>query len=230
MRRFWILIAITLLTATAGCDADYNRRLATATDNLKFVARINKNLTEAPTSPGFDQIPLFIRPPRPMALAQEFQLAAVNVPGQFDLAATFLDPQDNKLHVLARFKKARRTAKNAPPPQPRGPFKAEIMGILGGVYGITGGKFNPDKQSPNTFERMDIKLQNDRFAQVYLYTKGDLDVALIWDYPNSQKAALASKIVLCLKSFAVGPRAKSSFSGNLLQEEAAPGTGGAVSF
>ena len=93
----------------------------------------------------------------------------------------------------------------------RGEFNRDVVGIVGNVYGVADdlevGKFKEVTKKANKF-RYHTFATGDKNVQVYLYKFDPYEVALIFDYPSSEQANLASRINLALESFAVGPRAK----------------------
>lgn len=215
------LVSLALL-ALSGCGASYERRLTKAVENIKYSARLDKNLNPAPTKP-FQSFNVFVRPPKPMVKTEVFQLATLN-PGQFDIAETFDDSSTGaKLHVLARYNKPPKQAKNAPPPAPRGPFDPDIIGLLGAVFGDNPGLHSKPKAETkrhNRYQHIALTTANGSEVQTYIYKQGDFNVALVWAYPANQRSAVASKKDLCLESFVYGTRARDAFAGKIVHDEA----------
>jgi hypothetical protein len=224
---------IGLMLSSMGCGATYEKRLKESVENIKYSARLDKYLNPAPQKPAFDRYMVFVRPPKPMVKTEVFQLATL-VPGQFEIAETFADPESGaNLHVLARFNKAPKQAKNAPAPPPRGLFESDLKAILAAVYGDNedlNKKPKPETKKYNKYQAITMALPTGRDVRVYIQKQGEFNVALIWDYPTAQRSAIASKMNLSLESFASGNRAKDAFAGKIVRDDSAPGASSTAVF
>ena len=229
MRRVWVLISSALLVTSFGCGKEsYEKRLNRTLEKLKYENRIRKNLMEAVNEKKFQDLGIYIRPPKDEAYAKTGQLPVTE--GQFDLDASFNDKSDASLHLLARVKMPKKApTKGAPPPPPppqRGEFAGDVIGVLSTVFGspdvLQTPKFSEENKKQNRFRRL-IFNANDKDINVYLYKQDGHEVALIFVYDPKLKNQLSSKIELCLESFATGEKAKRLFSGGGEEEpEATP--------
>src|SRR6186997_1630638 len=104
MRRVWAILASTLLVAGWGCGKSYDTRLNTTLDAMRYRKRLDDNLMPAPTKGKFDELLVYVRPPKNMEQAKEFLLPLPD-PTKFDLEASFLESS---------------AAGDAPPPSPDG--------------------------------------------------------------------------------------------------------------
>jgi hypothetical protein len=222
MRRVMALVATTVLVLSGGCGSkSYELRLDRTLENMRYRKRLDDNLMPPPAKgiAPFEELGIFIRPPKNLVQSKEFQMTVLE-PGQFDLASSFFEEKKQNLHVLARVKKPKASAsKKAPAPADsavRGEFNRDVVGIVGNVYGVADdlevGKFKEVTKKSNKF-RYHTFATGDKNVQVYLYKVDPYEVALIFDYPSSEQANLASRINLALESFAVGPRAKNRYAG-----------------
>ena len=224
MRRVMALVATTVLVLSGGCGSkSYEFRLDRTLENMRYRKRLDDNLMPPPAKgiAPFEELAIFLRPPKNLVQSKEFQMTVLE-PGQFDLESSFFEEKKQNLHVLARVKKPKGSAsKKAPAPTPadtavRGEFNRDVVGIVGNVYGVADdlevGKFKEVTKKANKF-RYHTFATGDKNVQVYLYKFDPYEVALIFDYPSSEQANLASRINLALESFAVGPRAKSRYAG-----------------
>jgi len=209
-----------------GCGTqNYEYRLDRTIDQMRYTKRLNENLTEPATKGKLEELQIFLRPPKEMTgPTQTFQLAAVE-PGRFDVESTFLEPEKQSLHVLARVERPKTAAKKGTPkvePPPRGDFAADVVELVKNVYGaeLDVTKFKEEKKQNNTFKHAQLDLQA-KYVQIYLY--GDKasphKVALVFEYPKAERNAVDPKIGLCLESFAVGERARRSFAGGETEVE-----------
>jgi hypothetical protein len=229
MRRVWVVIVSAMLVTTIGCGKrSYDLRLASTLEDMKYKRRLKDNLMEPPTDKKFQELTIYLRAPKELALAKAGQLPVTE--GQFDLDASFNDKADANLHVLARVKMPKKPlAKGAPPPPtlpPRNPsFEAEVLGVLANVFGAVDGlqtpKFSMEStdRSKNQFKRL-IFPANEKEVKVYIYKQGNHEVALIFVYDPKLKIPLNAKIPLCLDSFATGARAGRLYSGGGAEEDA----------
>src|SRR4051794_989920 len=104
MRRLLAMMATAALLIAGGCGSkSYDERLARTLDEMRYRKRLDENLMPPVTGNKIEQMLIYLRPPKSLALAKEFQLTQVE-PGKFDLEATFLEPEKQGLHVLARRK------------------------------------------------------------------------------------------------------------------------------
>ena len=228
MRRVMAMVATTILVLSGGCGSNsYDYRLNKTLESMRYRKRLDDNLMPPPAKgiAPFEELSIFLRPPKNLAQSKEFQMTVLE-PGQYDLESSFFEEKKQNLHVLARVKKPKRSpSKKAPAPTPadtavRGEFNRDVVGLVGNVYGVAddlgvekfkevskgiNGKANKFKY--HTFAT------SDKTVQVYLYKLDPFEVALIFDYPSSEQASLSSRINLALESFAVGPKAKNRFAG-----------------
>jgi hypothetical protein len=224
MRRVMAMVATTILVMGGGCGSkSYEFRLDRTLENMRYRKRLDDNLMPPPAKgiAPFEELGIFLRPPKGLVQAKEFQMTVLE-PGQFDLESSFFEEKKQNLHVLARVKKPKGSASKKPAaPTPadtavRGEFNRDVVTLVGNVYGVTDTlgveKFKEVTKKANKFKHHNFAT-NDKNVQVYLYKSDPYEVALIFDYPSSEQASLSSKINLALESFAVGPRAKSRYGG-----------------
>ena len=229
MRRVMAMVATTILVLSGGCGSkSYEYRLNSTLESMRYKKRLDDNLMPPPAKgiAPFEELGIFLRPPKNLAQSKEFQMTVLE-PGQFDLESSFFEEKKQNLHVLARVKKAKGAGAKKPAPTPadtatRGEFNRDVVGIVGNVYGVADdlevGKFKEVTKKSNKF-RYHTFATGDKNVQIYLYKFDPYEVALIFDYPSSEQANLASRINLALESFAVGPRAKSRYAGAVEGEE-----------
>jgi hypothetical protein len=230
MRRVWVVMALMVIVAMPGCGRkSYEERLAKTLEQLEYTRRLNKNLMAPPGEKKFQDLGVYLRPPKEQALAKTVQLPVAE--GQFDLEASFNDSKaDSVLHVLARVKMPKKPpAKGAPPPPPppqRGEFVGDVLGVISSVFGSPEGlqtpKFSDEVKRGNRFRRL-IFTANDKEVKLYTYKQDNTEVALIFIYAPSLRGAISSKIDLCLESFATGPKANRLYTGGAPEEEADSG-------
>jgi len=197
---------------------------------LEYDRRVKKNLMPASDDKRFKDLALWIQPPKEEVIAKTGQLPVAE--GQFDLDASFNDKSDAALHVLARVKLPKKAATKgaapAPPPVARGEFGRDVLGVLAGVFGSAEGLDNPkfadESKRGNRFKRL-IFNANEKEVKVYTYKQDAHEVALIFVYDPKLRASLASKVDLCLETFAAGAKATRLQNGGA--EEEADGGGGA---
>jgi hypothetical protein len=247
MRRVWVLLATASLVAAWGCGNSYNFRLERTLDDMRYLKRLDDNLTPAPTKGKLEELLIFVRPPKNLQPAKEFLLPLPD-PSKFDLAISFLESQaasevqqpsegptgaeaakstggpKQSLHMIARVKRPKNpNAKKKEEPVVRGEYIRDVLALLNAAYAppeeLTPEKFKETKKKLNTFRHhsFDVGGKN---IQVFLYVpKNDpYEVALVFEYPKSEHSNLFSKIELCLESFAVGLRARNAFSGGVAPE------------
>ena len=228
MRRVMALVATTVLVLSGGCGSkSYEFRLDRTLENMRYRKRLDDNLMPPPAKgiAPFEELSIFLRPPKNLAQSKEFQMTVLE-PGQFDLESSFFEEKKQNLHVLARVKRPKPSGSKKAAPTPadtavRGEFNRDVIGLVGNVYGVADdleiGKFKEVSKKTNKFKYHTFAT-GDKNVQVYLYKADPYEVALIFDYPSSEQANLASRINLALESFAVGNRAKNRFAGALGDE------------
>jgi hypothetical protein len=224
-----MLLAGVLVLAVGCGTQSYEKRLERTIENMHYQKRLNANLTEAPGKGKLEELQIYVRPPKNMTgPTKTFQLAVIE-PGRFDLESSFVEPDKQSLHLLARVKRPKTPTKKAPPPDetaPRGEFNTDVVDLVKSVYGLEldVAQFKEDNRRENTFRAKTIEL-NDKTIQVYLYggKNSPHEVALIFEYPKSERNAVDPKIGLCLESFAVGERARRAFAGGDVEEEGSEG-------
>jgi hypothetical protein len=248
MRRLWAIVASASVMVAWGCGGSYDIRMNKTLEDMRYRKRRDDNLVPAPTKSKFEELAIFVRPPKNLQPAKEFLLPQPE-PGKFDLEASFLETQKQtesqgetqkqvevpkqSLHILARVKRPKNpnAKKAAAEPTNRGDFLLDVLAILNSAYSppveLTPDKFKDTKKKNNTFRHYSFAA-NGRNVPVYLYVpkNSPYEVALIFEYPSTEHANLYSKIELCLESFAVGKAAQRAFSGGVGDEQA--GEGGAT--
>jgi hypothetical protein len=234
MKRLTAIALGAGLVLAIGCGAqDYESRLEHTIQQMKYHKRLNDNLNDASTKGRLQELDIYVRPPKNMTgPTQTFQLAAVEQ-GKFDVEASFIEPEKQSLHVIARVKRPKTPTKKGAPaaePPPRGDFNTEVVDLVRNVYGaeVDLAKFKEmqDEKKNNTFKYQLVDL-NAKNVQIYLYgnEKTPHQVALIFEYPKAEHSTVNPKIGLCLESFAVGERAKRAFTGGETEEEGGEPTG-----
>ena len=235
MRRVLTMLATAAILLGAGCGGkSYELRLNKTLEDMRYRKRLDDNLMPAPTKPKFEELLIFVRPPKNLQPTAAFMLGAPE-PGQFDLEVTFDEPSKQSMHMLGRFKAPKtvnpKTKKAQAPPANRGDFNQDVLAILNSAYNpppeLTLDKFKEEKHKSNTFKKH-VFSANNKIVQVYLYgPKGDpYEVAFVFEFLASEQSALITKIGLCLESFATGQKARRAFSGTGAEEEPADGAGG----
>ena len=226
MRRWCLLILSTTLVTALGCGQEsYNKRLAATLERLERERRIEKNLMPAPSDKKFQELSIYLRPPKDEAQTKTGQLPVGE--GQFELDSSFVDKAGPELHLLARVKLPKKPpTKGAPPPPPvvpRGEFARDVLAVLASVYGPVEGfttpKFVEESKRGNRFKRL-VVTANEKEVKVYTYKQDNYDVALVFVYDPKLRGALSSKIDLCLESFASGPKASRYYSGSEPDDDA----------
>jgi len=232
MRRVLALLATTALLIVAGCGVkSYETRLDSTLQDMQYQDRLNKLLQPALTKGKWEELSIYLRPPKSLVQSKAWSLAPTE-PGKFDLEASFAEPPKQDMHVLARVKRPKGTTKKgAPSPADtvnRTDFAGDVLYVLNDYYKpadelvIT--KFKTETRKKNEY-KFHAFTANDKTVQIYLYKHEPYDVALIFEFPKSEQAELFTKIGLCLESFAVGDKARRSFNGATEEEaseEAAP--------
>ena len=255
MRRVWAILAWVTLGAVSGCGNSYDIRMNKTLEDMHYRKRLDDNLMPAVAKGKFEELMIFIRPPKNLQPAKEF-LLPLPEPGKFDLEASFLETKagdagsqtpppegsteakppaettKQSLHVLARVKRPKgNSAKKKADPTNRRDFSADVLALVNAAYAppaeLTIAKFKETKKKSNTFKQYSFAV-NGKNVQVYLYVpkNNPYEIALLFEYPSAEHANLYSKIELCLESFAEGNRARRAFSGAVGDEQT--GEGGAV--
>ena len=116
MKRVVTVVVGAGLVLVIGCGTqNYEYRLEHTIDQMKYQRRLNDNLTEPSTKGTLEELQIYLRPPKTMTgPAQTFQLAALE-PGKFDVEASFIEPEKQSLHVLARVEQPKTPAKKGVP-------------------------------------------------------------------------------------------------------------------
>ncbi|WZO97377.1 hypothetical protein EP7_004409 [Isosphaeraceae bacterium EP7] len=250
MRRVSVLLFSASLLVATGCGLKrYEQRMDLSLEKLKYEKRLADNLAPPPTDPRFQELGIYVRPPKGLELTKVFQLGDVP-PGLYDVEASFIEPQKQQMHIVARNKQAAKKAvpkgQAAPPKAARNDFNADVLqGMLGPVYGVTEEvqltklkdetkKAPPGVGAGNKFKRLLFQVATGATTsdvQVYIYKQDPYDVAFVFVFPTGDANKAASKIELTLESFAVGERARRIFSGGSADEEGeGVETGGGVAF
>jgi hypothetical protein len=232
MKRLVTVVFGAGLVLAVGCGTqNYEYRLERTIERMKYQRRLDANLTDAPTKGKLEQLQIYLRPPKNMTgPTQTFQWTVIE-PGKFDVESSFVEPEKQSLHVLARVKLPKVAAKKGAPkaePPPRGKFTDEVVDLVKSVYGVdlAFSDFKDEQHGDNTFKHklLDLSAKN---VQIYLYgtEKTPYEVALIFEYPKTEHNTVNPKIGLCLESFAAGERAKRAFAGTESEEEGGGGEG-----
>ena len=116
MRRVMAMVATTILVLSGGCGSkSYEYRLDRTLESMRYRKRLDDNLMPPPAKgiAPFEELSIFLRPPKNLAQSKEFQMTVLE-PGQFDLESSFFEEKMQNLHVLARVKKPKRPASKKP--------------------------------------------------------------------------------------------------------------------
>ena len=230
MKRAAVVLGVSLVLILGCGTQSYETRLEKTIDNMKYQKRLDDNLGAAATKGKLEELQIYVRPPKNMTgPTQTFQLTVVE-PGKYDVQSSFLEPEKQSLHILARVKRPKTPSKKAPTKAEtfRGEFNSDVVELIKNVYGaekLDLSKFKDDPKGNNKFKSNLLDL-NVKHVQIYLYGGKDSphEVALIFEYPKAEHNAVNPKIGLCLESFAVGDKAKRAFAGG--ETEDIEGTGG----
>jgi hypothetical protein len=230
------VLSSACLVLIAGCR-DYDIRLEKTLEEMKYQLKLERNLEKAPQKGNLPTEHIFVRAPKGLiGPTQTFSLVALE-PGKFDVETSFIDQaKQSSLHVLARVKKPKPTAKKgtpAPDVAQRGDFTADVIDVVKAAYAVedlTPSKFKAvtkrHESRENNFKEVKLDL-NTKEVLIYLY--GDKNaphnVALIFEYPKSEVSSLSTRIGLALEAFAVGPAADQAYSGGG-ESEGTEGGGG----
>jgi hypothetical protein len=254
MRRAWAILAAASLMALSGCGSSYDIRMNKTLEDMRYRKRLDDNLMPAQAKGKFEDLMIFVRPPKNMQLAKEF-LLPLPEPGKFDLEASFLEARKagdasasaappeagaeqkpaaetprQSLHMLARVKRPKgATAKKKAEPTNRGDFTRDVLALINAAYAppaeLTTDKFKETKKKNNTYKQYSFAV-NGKNVQVYLYVPktSPYEVAFLFEYPSTEHTNLYSKIELCLESFAEGNNARRAFTGAVGDEKSVEGT------
>ena len=232
MRRALTLLLSCSLVCLVGCGQRYSVRMEKTLEKMRYAKRLDDNLSPPPADGKIKELAIYVRAPKGMERAKQFQLTALP-PGQFDAEETYFEGSKSFLHVLARKKQEKKAApkKDAPPVETaaRGVFLDDVRNILTGYFAdadpaaVAVQKDSSHKS--NLFKRSVFK-GNGKNVEVYTINKDGYDVALIFVIDPAEQAALVTKVALTLESFAVGAKAKALYSGAGSEEEAIESAGG----
>ena len=238
MRKVLVALASTAVLVTAGCGVrSYEIRLDKTLEDMRYRRRLDDNLQD-PAKGKLEQSNIYLRPPQPLeGPAKEFQLTVLE-PGKFDVAESFYEKENKaNLYVLARIKRPKAppgSKKAAPTPADtatRGEFNVDVLTLLTGVYNVEldTAKAKEEPKRKKSFRHLAFET-GEKNVDVYIYggKTNPYEVALIFEYLKAEKAALASKIDLCLGAFEVGEGAKRAFSGAGVEEDSGEGAAGAA--
>lgn len=240
----WLILATMAITIVPGCgSAIYEARLSNHLAVRKEKAKLDKFLNP-PLDGKYKEEGIFLRVPRPLpGQPAEFRLAAQGVTdANYDLHNSFVNVDQSGglnlgLHVLGRHKKPKpATAKNAPAPDvsQRGDFTGEVLALANEVHQNAASQAAPGKVKKKTNDYTRYLYQvGDNTIEIYLFNRkfgadNIYDLALIWEYPTSQKNTHSNPIELCLQSMAVGPGASRSFESGGVDDSAGQDAGGAA--
>jgi hypothetical protein len=242
MRRVSVLLFSASLLVATGCGLKrYEQRMDLSLEKLKYEKRLNENLAPPPTDSKFQELGIYVRPPKGLEQTKTFALADVPE-GLYDVEASFIEPQKQQMHLVARNKQAAKKAvpkgQTPPPKAPRNDFNADVLSMLGAVYGVTEEvqptklkdvtkKPPPGIGAGNKFKRVLFQVAQGATTsdvQVYFYKQDPYDVAFVFVYPTADANKAASQIEMTLESFAVGERARRIFSGGSADEGGGEGS------
>src|SRR3954469_16197139 len=114
MRRVLVVLAGSVLLLLVGCGLhSYELRLTQTLDHMKYQERLNRMLQPPLTKGKWEELSVYLRPPKTLVQAKEWQLSPTE-PGKFDLEASLLEAPKQSMHVLVRRKRAKPTGKTAP--------------------------------------------------------------------------------------------------------------------
>ena len=192
MRRTCETAVTVALLLVAGCGGrSYELRLNRTIEYMKYQKKLDQFLGPAPTQGRWSALSIYVRPPKPLTESKEFQLTVVE-PGQYDLAASFVEPQKKGLHVLARKKQPKDAAKKKAPTAAdtavRGDFNGDVITLINSVYGVELQKGDKKKQEEkkrdNTFQHQFFNVPDGtKTVHLFLYKNDPYDVALVFRIP-----------------------------------------------
>ena len=231
MKRAWAMLGGLTLLLVVGCTQNYDYRMEKTLERMHYEQRLNDNLMPPASKGKLEELLIYLRPPEELAgPTKTFQMTVVE-PGKFDVESTFIEPEKQSLHVLARVDRPKAAGKKAPAPAdavPRGDFNADVVDLVRNVYGVelTVGQFKDVSKLKNTFKAHTLDL-NAKKVEIYLYGSKTTPrkVALIFEYPKAAENTVSPKIGLCLEAFATGEAARLAFAGGEI-DESAEGEGG----
>ena len=162
MRRVWVILASASLLVAWGCGNSYELRLNKTLDDMKYRKRLDDMLMPHLTKNKFEDLRIFVRPPKKLELAKEFMLLPLPDPGKFDLEASLVEtakagdsptpggepPQPGaeaaksaeapkqSMHVVARVKLPKNPAakKKAVEPANRLEFNTDLLALVNSTY------------------------------------------------------------------------------------------------
>src|SRR5690348_8519816 len=98
MRRVLVIAASAALLLIVGCGLhSYETRLDQTLANMRYQDRLNRMLQPPLTKGKWEELSLYLRPPKNLVPAKEWQLSPTD-PGKFDLEASLLEPQKQSMH------------------------------------------------------------------------------------------------------------------------------------
>jgi hypothetical protein len=235
-----LLTAITVIGLGCGYNS-YETRLTKTTAVIKQQLRQDHYLNPAPQG-KFQEFGFFLRPPKPLEPAKQFQLAdltSAQYVGMYDVDGSFLDLKAGdapklSLHFLGRRKLAKKAATKKPTPADtaqRGPFIQDVQGLLGFVYGNAAqGETKAVSKGAKSFKRQIFPINDKTNIRVYFYNEkagqDTYDAALIWEVPIPPPQMMDTGIDMTLETFAAGPKAARAFQGDTTGDEGPSGAEG----
>jgi hypothetical protein len=234
MRRFFTLLGTAVLLVAGGCGlTSYEARMDKTLENMKYKAKLDKYLAPPMTKGKWEELLIYLRPPKGYAAAKEFFMSAPE-PGKFDLEVSFLENQKPTMHVLARRKIPKGAAKKKGAPTAadtadRTDFNRDLTSLLTSSFSpqteVSVAKFKATSEKNNEYKYGVFNVE-DKDVQVYVYKRDPYEIALIFEVPKAERTSMGVKNRLCLEAFAVGDRAKRAFEG-LGADDDSGGAGGA---
>jgi hypothetical protein len=193
MRRVWVILASAGLMVAWGCGNSYDIRLNKTLEDMKYRKRLDEMLMPHLTKNKFEELLIFLRPPKKLELAKEF-LLPLPEPGKFDLEASLLETTkaaDNptpggeapktvseapkqSLHILARVKRPKNPAskKKVVEPANRREFPTDVLALVNAAYAppaeVTLDKFKETTKKFNTFKQYAFTV-GEKYVQIYIY-------------------------------------------------------------
>jgi len=198
MRRVWVILASASLVVAWGCGNSYDIRLNKTLEDMKYRKRLDDMLMPPLTKNKFEELLIFVRPPKKLELAKEF-LLPLPEPGKFDLEASLLEtlksadsaapsdqpppgadapktvePPKQSLHVVARVKRPKNPAakKKVVEPANRREFTTDLLALVNAAYAppaeVTLDKFKETTKRFNKFKQYAV-IAGEKYVQVYFY-------------------------------------------------------------
>src|SRR5208283_6072690 len=135
-RAVAVLLGVGLVLVLGCGTQSYETRLDKTLDNMKYQKRLDDSLGDAATKGKLEQLGIYVRPPKSMTPTETFQLTVVE-PGKYDVESSFIEPEKQSLHILARVKRPKTPSKKAPTKAetPRGEFNSDVVELIKNVYG-----------------------------------------------------------------------------------------------